>query len=99
MNHVNYVETMKEMGSAILASYRDMLKKAEFDKTFKAKVTGKVSEGKYQVLYRGASYTAAFPGSLAVGQMVYVRAPQNHWDELYITADSLIPELQKLIRK
>lgn len=56
----------------------------KFDKTFRAKVIGKESNGKYKVLYKNKEYLAKCDGTLNIDDMVWVCAPKNDWNELYV---------------
>lgn len=44
----------------------------------------KISDGKYQIEYKGAKYTARSSQVLNENDMVYVCAPMNKWEELFI---------------
>lgn len=81
---MNYTEIIKELVSGVIESIRKEIVTASFDKTFKAKVEGKISEGKYQILYKGKKYYATCDTSLSTGEIVKVCAPQNNWSELFI---------------
>lgn len=68
----------------ILAYVQKGIEKAPFDKTFRAQVTESLGNGKYKVRYKGIEYTAKYSSTIAVNTWVYVCAPQNNWNELFI---------------
>lgn len=72
---------MAEDINYLLTNITDTLK---YDKTFRAKVINQVSTGKYKVLYKNKEYTVRCDKELLVPDMVWVCAPQNNWDELFI---------------
>lgn len=55
-----------------------------YDKTFRAKIVEIISTNKCRVLYRGIEYSAKYDEMISVGDMVWVCAPSNNWDELYV---------------
>lgn len=62
------------------------IQQSKYDKTFKAQVIGKASEGKYRIRYKGKEYTASCQASLSSEQIVRVCAPQNDWSDLFIVS-------------
>lgn len=60
------------------------LKHIRRDRTFKARITEKVCDGKYTIIYQNRYYTARCPAELTAGETVYVCAPDNNWSELFI---------------
>ena len=82
---MNYNKIIDEMTSSIAEFLDSYLKnKAPFDKTFKAKVIGKISNERYQILYKGNKYTVSSSAPLSTDQIIRVCAPQNNWSELYV---------------
>jgi len=65
----------------LLTNIADTLK---YDKTFRAKVIKQDSSGKYKVLYKNKEYTVRCDRELLSPDLVWVCAPQNNWDELFI---------------
>ena len=85
---MNFFNIWAEWADTLRTEVIKKVTDANFDKTFKAKVIGKVSEGKYQIFYRGQKHVAASTTALSTNQIVRVCAPQNNWDELFILASS-----------
>lgn len=81
MNIQDVYKKMAEDINYLLTNITDTLK---YDKTFRAKVINQVSTGKYKVLYKNKEYTVRCDKELLVPDMVWVCAPQNNWDELFI---------------
>ena len=84
INNVNYDEIIKNIASSLKENFKILLDRAKFDKTFKAKIIDKISENKYQILYRGQKHTVTSDSTLSVNQIVKVCAPQNNWSELFV---------------
>lgn len=59
-------------------------KEIKRDFTFGAQVTGVTDKGKYEIQYKGKTYSARCDIPLSSGAWVNVCAPQNNWSELYI---------------
>lgn len=57
---------------------------AKYDKTFRAKVIDQISETKYKVLYKNVEYLVTCDLKVKIGDIVWVCAPQNNWDNLYV---------------
>ncbi|MBT9778838.1 hypothetical protein GPL15_20370 [Clostridium sp. MCC353] len=82
---INYRQIIDEVSSSI-GDYLDnyLNKNAKFDRTFKAKIIGKISDGRYEISYRGKTFAASCDAQLSTNQIVIVCAPQNNWSELFI---------------
>ena len=59
-------------------------KTIRYDRTFCAKVIGQESNGKYKILYKNNEYMTKSDINLNVGGLVWVCAPCNNWDSLYV---------------
>lgn len=57
---------------------------ANVDRTFKAIIVGKVSNGKYEIQYQRKKYTVSANKSYSVGDVVRVCAPCNDWSDLFV---------------
>lgn len=67
-----------------------------YDKTFRAKVVDTKSNNKLIVSYKNKEYIVRNYGKVKIGDAVWVCAPGNNWDELYIHAyqpDSVITQV------
>lgn len=85
---MNYNELWNDFSSSLFAHVKNLIKKAPYDKTFKAKVLGKISDDKYLILYKNIKYTASSNGAVNTGDIVHVCAPGNNWSELFILESS-----------
>lgn len=81
---MNYQEVITSVTNTIFTYIQSLIKDAPFDKTFRAKVIKKLASGKYQIEYKGAKYTARSSQTYNVDDIVYVCAPMNKWEELFI---------------
>ena len=81
---MSYIDTAKNYVERTLLAVQDLITYAPFDKTFRAKVIGQESTGKYKVLYKSKEYTVRCDRELLAPNMVWVCAPQNNWNELFI---------------
>lgn len=84
MEKTNYTEIIQAMAQVVGKAVKEYVQSAKFDQTFKAVVTGKLPNGKYQVLYNGRKYTASSKTELNINDVVRVCAPQNDWSDLFI---------------
>lgn len=83
---VNYNEIIKNIVASLKDSFKLLIERADFDRTFKAKIIGKISDNKYQILYRGHKYTVTSEDNVYTDQIVHVCAPQNNWSELFVVS-------------
>ena len=60
------------------------LEKLRYDKTYRAKVIKKTSDGVYKVQINGTEYSVKYKGDLNVGDIVKVKAPLNNFSDIYI---------------
>lgn len=81
---MNYQEVIKSITITIFSQVQSLIKDAPFDKTFRARILKKISDDKYQIEYKGGKYTAKSSQSYNENDMVYVCAPMNKWEELFI---------------
>lgn len=84
INSINYDEIIKNIVSSLKESFKILLDRANFDRTFKAKVISKINENKYQILYKGQKHTVTSDSTLSINQIIKVCAPQNNWSELFV---------------
>ena len=87
---LSYMEMLQKITDSVYDSVVKMVKKLSYDRTFRAKVIGQISGGKYQVLYKNNTYTISCDGVLSPDQLVWVHVPENNWDALYVEA--AVPE-------
>ncbi|MEY8338478.1 pyocin knob domain-containing protein [Lachnospiraceae bacterium 62-35] len=81
---MNYNELWNEISNSLFTHVKNLISRAPYDKTFNAKVLKKLSDRKYQILYKNARYTARYNGLVNIGDIVHVCAPKNNWSELFI---------------
>lgn len=82
--NINYLEMAKSNIENFLLTVMDLIESAKFDKTFRAKVVEIISERKCKVQYKNIVYIAKNNANLSVGDSIWVKAPCNNWNELYI---------------
>lgn len=66
---------------------KTLIKKADFDKTYKGRVKSSISDNKYKIIINGNEFTAKTIDSSKTykeNSIVYVLAPQNNMKELLI---------------
>lgn len=68
----------------IFSTVHGMIQRASYDKSFRAQITKKITESKYEVLYQRKTYTVHSDRALTVGQWVTVTALCNNWNNLYV---------------
>lgn len=83
-NKINYDEIIKNIAFSLRENFNTLINRANFDKTFKAKVIGNINGNKYQILYKGQKHTVTSETVLTTNQIVRVCAPQNNWSELFV---------------
>ena len=81
MNLQDVYKKLAEDINYLFSAASDTLK---FDRTFRAKVIGPTSEGKYTLSYKNKILTARCRCKLKPDDMVWVCAPCNDWSSLYI---------------
>lgn len=85
---MDFTQIIKDMAQGLMEAFDYKLKIAAYDKTFKAEIIERVSDGKYRILYKHKYYTARGWLDFKNGELVRVCAPENNWSELFIqTAD------------
>lgn len=75
---------IQNFAAVLLLYVKKSIDKSSFDKTFRARIVKKLDSGRYQIEYKGAKYTAKSSQTLNENDMVYVCAPMNKWEELFI---------------
>ena len=81
---MNYIDATKNYAERMLLAVQDLIKHATFDRTFRAKITSQISSNKYKILYKNKEYPASCDIKAKIGDMVWVCAPENNWNKLYI---------------
>lgn len=81
---MNFVEVYQKITDDINLLIENKLKNIKRDRSFKAKVIEKISDGKYRIQYKNQYYTARCPAALEPNDSVYVCSPENNWAELFI---------------
>ena len=61
----------------------------KFDRTFRAQVTGTAKDGKCTISYKNKTYTARCSNQVSLNDAVWVCAPCNDWNSLYIQMSEL----------
>lgn len=82
---MDYQKIIDDLSISVLESVKKAIENhSKSDKTFKAKVTEKINDGKYSVMYCGNSYTVSSHLLLEIGDYVRVCAPCNNWLDLFV---------------
>lgn len=81
---MNNYKKIQDFVNDMLDYIQKSINKSSFDRTFRARIVKKISDGKYQIEYKGGKYTAKSSQSYNENDMVYVCAPMNKWEELFI---------------
>ena len=85
-------KAISKLVSTVLSYVQRSIDKASFDRTFRARIVKIISDEKYQVEWKGAHYTVRGFQSYSIGDLVYVCAPTNQWEDLFILPEKLIVE-------
>lgn len=81
----NCNDDIGKMAERILAAIKKVVQDdAKVDRTFKAAITEKIHDAKYRVLYCGNTYTVSSSIPCNIGDYVWVCAPCNNWDSLFV---------------
>lgn len=81
---MNNSKKIQDFVNDMLDYIQKSINKSSFDRTFRARIIKKLRDGKYQIEYKGGKYTARSSQSYNENDMVYVCAPMNKWEELFI---------------
>ena len=74
-------KAISKLVSTVLSYVQKSIDKASFDRTFRARIVKIISGEKYQVEWKGAHYTVRGFQSYSIGDLVYVCAPTNQWED------------------
>lgn len=94
----NYSESIIAMIDSIKSIIMTIIEKAEFNKTFRATIIKKENSSKYQIMYRGKTYTLTSLIPLQIGSVVTVCVPRNNLSNLYIQLNANDEWLTKYIK-
>lgn len=94
----NYSESIIAMIDSIKSIIMTIIEKAEFNKTFRATIIKKENSSKYQIMYRGKTYTLTSLIPLPIGSVVTVCVPRNKWNEMFIQLNANDEWLTKYIK-
>ncbi len=81
---MNYTELIKQLSANIIETVKTLIKKAEYDQSYKAKITEVVSSKKVKILLNGHTHTATTGISCGEGDIVWVCVPRNNWNSIYV---------------
>jgi len=85
VRQLNLIEVYNKLADDVAILIDNKIKNINRDFTFKARVTAKISDGKYKILHKNVGYTVRGSSSTNIDDWVYVCAPGNDWNELFIT--------------
>lgn len=80
-DNFNDIDAVREMARVIAEL---VYKKDTSDHSFKAKIVSVANSKKYEVLYSGNIYTVSSSTVCEVGDFVWVCAPCNNWNNLFV---------------
>ncbi|EXG87860.1 hypothetical protein K413DRAFT_4761 [Clostridium sp. ASBs410] len=81
---MNAIDACYQMYKDIEKMITEKIKTIRYDRTFRAKITSQISANKYKILYKNKEYPASCDIKAKIGDIVWVCAPRNNWDELYV---------------
>ena len=81
---MNYIEIMKQFAVNIIEAVKNLIRKAEYDQSFRVKITEIESAKKVKILLNGVTHTATAGVQYAVGDIVWVCVPRNNWNNIYV---------------
>lgn len=79
-----YINIVKKLMDNTLIAISNMVQHASYDKSFRAQITKKISNSKYEILYNKKTYTVSSDKILTVEQYVTVTALCNNWNNLWV---------------
>lgn len=85
---MNFQDVYKKIAEDLNYLFSIKADTLKYDKTFRAKVIENLSIKKCKVLYKGKEHVVKCDGDVNVNDMVWVCAPGNDWNELYIQSYS-----------
>lgn len=85
-------ETAKSNAESFMIAIKKLIDGASFDKSFRATITEKISDYTYKVLYNKAEYKVKSDYNLSVGDSVWVCAPGNDWNSLFVVSHNSVGE-------
>lgn len=81
---MNAIDACYQMYKDIEKMITEKTKTIRYDRTFRAKITSQISANKYKILYKKKEHPASCDIKAKIGDMVWVCAPENNWNRLYI---------------
>lgn len=76
----------------------EKIKTIRYDRTFRAKVTERISDNNYKVLCKNKEYPVRSDFMLNVGDLVWVCAPGNDWNSLFVQTYSGAKTMQNDVK-
>ncbi|WP_024346888.1 hypothetical protein [Lacrimispora indolis] len=83
---MNWQEVYNKLSDDLVNAFNFFMGNMKLTKVFKATVTQKVNNTVYKVSYKNAEYRVKSDYNLSIGEMVWVCAPQNNWDSLFVVS-------------
>ena len=84
--YLSFQEVYKRIAEDINYLFTSKADALKYDRTFRAKVIGQETNGKYKVLYKDKEYMTKSDISLNIDDLVWVCAPENNWDSLFVVS-------------
>jgi len=85
---LNIQEAYKKIAEDINYLFTNKADVLRYDRTFRVKVISKETNGKYKVLYKNKEYMAKSDINLNINDLVWICAPENNWDSLYVQSSN-----------
>ncbi|RFZ75939.1 hypothetical protein DS742_26225 [Lacrimispora amygdalina] len=81
---LNYQEVYNKLSDDLVNALNNFFSSLKLTKSFRARVTQKLSNKKYKVYYKKREYSVWSDFILEVDDMVWVCVPNGDWDSLYV---------------
>ncbi|MDW2797047.1 hypothetical protein RZO55_05565 [Clostridium boliviensis] len=81
---MNLQDVYKKLAEDISYLVTAATENLKYDRTFRAQVIGTVKDGKCTISYKNKTYTARCRNPVSLNDAVWVCAPCNDWNSLYI---------------
>lgn len=85
-DRLNWQEVFNKFSDDLVNAFDLFTGNMKLTKVFKATIIEKINDTVYKILYKNAEYKVKSYYDLIVGEMVWVCAPQNNWDSLFVVS-------------
>lgn len=81
---LNYQEVYNKLSDDLVNVLNNFFSSMKLTKSFRGKITQKISNKKYKVYYNKSEYFVLSDFPLEVDDIVWVCVPNGNWDSLYV---------------